>query len=376
MKKISKIITALLIILSLAVPIFLTPIEAQAAVKNDQLQYYLFYNQKTNEVQFLVTNPTKNTVNLWFPSGKDFDLEIKKNNQVIWKTSDGKFYTQATRIAKLAPGQAKFFKVELPKLQNGKYDLQAYFEGAPSRNKPAANLNISVTNGITDPLKYSLWYGENTNKAYFLIQNTSAQYTKLSFPTAKEFDLQLVNNKGENIWKYSDGIFYGQALKTQWLAPEQMKLYSAELPKHLSGQYTLKAYFSGLNGMEMPASSIKVSLNNKVAPKSLNFSAWYSTQTKPKIVFSAENTSSQVMKFQLPTSQIVEVIVRGNNGFVWKFSNNIKFEQFAHTRELYPGSPYYSFIYLPELQKGNYQAEVYYLGYSKTVPAVKTNFSI
>ncbi|KJS23588.1 MAG: hypothetical protein VR72_00270 [Clostridiaceae bacterium BRH_c20a] len=375
MKKISKI-SALVIIFALFLPILLAPIQAQAAVQKDQLQYYLFYNQKTNEAQFLVTNPTKNKVNLQFPSGKDFDLEIKKNNQVIWKASEGKFYTQALRNEKLNPGQAKFFKIELPKLTNGKYDLYAYFEGSPTRSNPAASLNITVSNGIEDPLKYSLWYDKDANKAYLLLQNTGVNYTKLSFPNAKEFDFQLINNKGKSIWKYSDGLFYGQALKTEWLAPGKTKLYSAELPKNFSGQYTLKAYFNGINGLEIPAASIKVSLDKIITKNSLSFSAWYSTQTKPKLVFSAENTSNQVMKFQLPTSQIVEVIVRGNNGFVWKFSEGIKFAQSPYTRELYPKSPYYSFIYLPELPKGNYKAEIYYLGYSKTTPAVKTNFSI
>lgn len=375
MKRFSKI-SALFIILAIAVPLILAPVEVQAKTQDDRLEYHLFYNQETNEAQFLVTNPTKETVKLNFPSGKDFDLEIKKNSQVIWKASNEHFYTQNVRNEKLFPGQAKFYKVELPKLKNGKYDLYAYFEGNSTRNKPVASQNITITNSLEDPFKYSLWYDKDDNKAYFLVQNTSTKYTKLSFTNAKEFDLKLVNNKGKSIWKYSDGIFYGQALKTEWLAPGKMKLYSAELPKYLSDQYTLKAYFNGLNGMEVPAASIKVSLNNKVAKNNLSFSAWYSTQTKSKLVFSAENTSNQVMKFQLPTNQIVEVIVRGNNGFIWKFSDNIKFEQSTHTRELYPRSPYYSFIYLPELPKGNYQAEIYYLGYSKTVPAVKTNFSI
>ncbi|NLW25587.1 MAG: hypothetical protein GXY91_10210 [Clostridia bacterium] len=369
-------ICALLLILALAAPLIITPGEAQAAVQKGGLKYYLFYNAKTNEAEFLVTNPTKNTINLQFPSGKDFDLEIRKNNQVIWKASDGKFYNQITRNEKLLPNQAKYFKIQLPKLTNGKYDLYAYFEGIQNRNKPVANLSITITNGIQDPLKYSLWYDQNANKAYFLVQNTSNKYTKLSFPTAKEIDLELIDGQGRSIWKYSDNKYYGQALKTEWLAPGKMKLYSAELPKNLSGNFVLKAYFNGLNGIEIPAASIKVSLNSKTEKSNLSFSAWYSTQTKPKIVFSAENTSNQTMRFQLPTSQIVEVIVRGNNGFYWKFSDHVKFAQTPQTRELHPRSPYYSFIYLPELPKGNYQAEIYYLGYSKTIPAVKTNFSV
>ncbi|MFZ7102622.1 MAG: BsuPI-related putative proteinase inhibitor [Peptococcaceae bacterium] len=375
MQKISRIWT-LLIIFTLAVPVFLPPVEAQGAAKNDPLQYYLFYNQETNEAQFFVSNPTKSAVNLHFPSGKDYDLEIRKNNQLIWKASTGKFYTQIIRNEKLNPGQTKIFKIQLPDLKNGKYDLYAYFEGSSDRNKAAAKLSINLTKGFEDPFKYSLWYDKDANKAYFMVQNATTNYSKLSFATAKEFDLELINSKGESIWKHSNDSYYSQVLKTEWLGPGKIKLYSAELPKNIAGQYTLKAYFNGLNGRENPASSIKVSLNNKVSKNNLSFSAWYSTQTKPKIVFSAENTSLQVMKFKLPTSQIVEVIVRGNNGFVWKFSDNIKFEQSAYTRELSPHSPYYSFIYLPDLPRGSYQAEVYYLGYSSSVPAVKTSFSI
>ena len=52
-------ICALLLILALAAPLIITPGEAQAAVQKGGLKYYLFYNAKTNEAEFLVTNPTK-----------------------------------------------------------------------------------------------------------------------------------------------------------------------------------------------------------------------------------------------------------------------------------------------------------------------------
>ncbi len=373
-------------------PILAGPVAA-APLAYDPLNYFVYYMEDSNQFYFLVTNPSSQTVKLNFPTEKEFDLIVQKGNQVVWRYSDTKQFSNGSKQENFLPGHAKFYKVDVPKLNSGNYTVNAYFTGGPSNGRivAQAQLNWGSQNSWKPPvtetqgLSYRLFQGSNQDLV-FMVENNSKKNIKLNFPSQKEFEIVVYNSSWNKVWQDSWNKWYSEKSKSEILAPGQVKIYTTKLPKLASDSYYAYAYFMGSNRQDAVTS-----LNFNTYPggdwnngnwnndtnwdliNKLSFASWFNGGKQPQIAFEVKNKTKQPVKIAYPVSKGIEVIVKGDNGFTWRYGNNLGS---LSTSEIAGGGASYSFVYLPDLPKGNYTAEIYYHAYSSVKPASVTNFKI
>ncbi|MGI6553581.1 MAG: hypothetical protein GX779_05385 [Clostridia bacterium] len=385
MKRRLTALLAALFIVSLLVSAFAAgPVQAAPAAY-DPLGYYLYYTEDVNQFYFLVTNPSSQAVNLKFSSGQDYDLVIKQKGKVVWKDSWNKNYSQAVRQENFLPGHAKFYKIDAPKLRKGSYQVQAIFTAGPSAGRVVAEIQWGVGQIVpekpsadTSLLDYYLFKSTNTNELLFVVKNNTDQTVKLHFPSGKEFDLIIYNASWQKAWQDSWTKWYHQSAKKEKLAPGQAKVYRAKLPKLSPGTYTVHAYFYGAK-LTGPAATMKLKAGGQIVNphlSQLSFSAWYNGGKQPQIAFQVKNTGTKPVTITFPQGKTLEVVVTGDNGFSWRYSDSYRSGSALLTRSLAGGGASYSFIYLPKLPKGKYTVDIYYLAYSEKKPAASTSFRI
>lgn len=375
----------------LVVAAFLLPVLAMPALAAptayDPLGYYVYYMKDQGQFYFLVTNPSNQVVKLNFPTEREFELILKKGNKVVWRYSDTQEFEKSAKQEDFLPGHAKFYKVDVPKLSSGNYTLNAFFAGGPSAGKMVAQTHFSVgtaqkppVNNQKQDLSYRL-FQVNDQELMFIVKNNSAKNIRLSFPSAKEFDITVFNSAWQKVWQDSWTKWYAQRTKTEILAPGQAKVYTTKIPKLNKGTYYAYAYFYGTKGKE-PVASLKITPNywnhngngtNWELATKLSFNSWYNGGKQPQIAFEVRNKTDKAVKISYPMSKAIEVVVTGDNGYTWRYDNNLAN---LGTTTIAPGGASYSFVYLPELPKGNYTAKVYYHAYSSLKPAATTSFKV
>lgn len=385
MKKKSTVLLTALLIVSLLVPVFAAGPAQAAPAGYDPLGYYLYNMEDVNQFYFLVTNPSSQSVNLKFSSGQDYDLVIRQNGKIVWKDSWNKSYTQSLRQENFLPGHAKFYKIDAPKLGKGSYTVQAVFAAGPSTGRVVAEIQWRVGQAAPEKpsadaslLDYYLFESPNTDELLFVVENNTDRTIKLNFPSSKEFDLIIYNSYWEKAWQDSWAKWYSQSVKKEKLAPGQAKVYRAKLPKLSRGTYTAHAYFYGAR-LTGPAATMKLKVGTQTTNPNLSqlsFGAWYNGGKQPQVAFEVKNTSTKPITITFPQGKTLEVVVTGDNGVSWRYSDSYRSGNTLMTKELAGGGASYSFIYLPKLPEGKYSVDIYYLAYSDQKPVASTSFRI
>ncbi len=350
-------------------------VAAQNKAAGDPLLYHLYLNEKTNELSFLVFNISGQSVDLKFPGGKDFDLEIRQNGKTVWRVSDGQMYTLAMRSEKMNSGTAKLYKAEVPKLDAGSYEVLAYFEGGLSRGLAVAHMELKLGNQVIKKLNYSLKYDQANNQVTFVVTNPNTQRLDLTFSSGKQYDLAVSDKSGNTVWRLSDGKFYTEAIVSEKLDAGKSKIYNGQLPVLKAGEYTLKAYFYGAGDGETVAATKFIVEEKAISPR-LKFQAKYHGGRQPQISLMLKNISGRPVSLQFPTSQIFDIVIKRSDGYSWRYSDGRSFAQNLHVREFKPGVTRYTFVYLPQLERGNYTADIYYMGVSINQPVATTSFTV
>lgn len=392
MKKRTKQLLSSLVAVIFLIPILISPVAA-APLAHDPLNYNLYHMEDVNQFYFLVTNPSNQAVKLNFPTEKEFDLVIKKGNRPVWRYSDTKKFSNKGNQENFLPGHAKFYKIDVPKLPSDNYTLEAFFTGGYSSRQVVAQipLNWGSSTGWRPPstkpgareLDYRLLQ-PNDQELMLVVENNSSRTVRLDFPSNKEFDIVVYNSAWQVVWQDSWNKWYPSRGKKENLAPGQSKVYQTTLPKLNRGSYQARGYFYGVKGNDAVA-SLRFSVNqwnsggnwndnpNWNLGSKLSFSSWFNGGNQPQIAFEVKNTTNKPVKISYPVSKAIEVVVKGDNGFTWRYSNNLGG---LSTSEIAAGGASYSFVYLPSLPKGNYKADVFYPPYSTVRPASSTSFRI
>jgi hypothetical protein len=368
-----RVISTLLICL-LTLLLAAGPAMASTKAAGDPLRYFLYLNEQTGELNFLVLNSSGKTVDLFFPSGKDFDIEFRQNGKSVWRASSGQMYTLATRTEKFNSGTIKIFSAKLPKLNDGVYEVLAYFEGGLSRGLAVARMELKLGNPVKKGLDYSLRYDKAKNQVTFEVRNPGSQAADLTFYGGKQFDLIVYDKAGKKVWQESDGKFYTLAITNEKLASGSSKIYQSTLPVLQAGEYTVRAFFYGQGNNESVA-SFKVNIEAITVTTKLKFQAWYSGGRQPQIGLKVVNTSGDTVRLQLPTSQFFDIVIKDAKGIKWRYSDGKSFTQAQNVREFKPGATRYTFVYLPKLPQGNYTADIYHMGIS-VKPVATTSFTV
>jgi hypothetical protein len=92
--------------------------------------------------------------------------------------------------------------------------------------------------------------------ARMMLRNGTAQPLKLVFPSGQDFDVIIRNDKGEAVFKWSEGRGFTQAIRTVELAPGESKTFVVLVPleKLQQGRYIAEANLATTNPREYTAS--------------------------------------------------------------------------------------------------------------------------
>lgn len=231
------------------------------------LRYTVYYSgkdqdalnsQASEELILGVTNVTNRPIRLEFPTSKTHDFVVKKNGSVVWRASEGKAYLPYVRTETLGPWQTRFYRSTMPSLDQGRYTVDAYFNGR-GWEQWVGRTTISVNSkgyddisGDLSALRYSLsfrpktWAQGSTNRLAFEIRNVSNRALDLYYPDGRSYSLVVKDEDGDVVWKTS-GILYGGepylrgVLET--LSAGAVRYHFVTLPDLPAGSYTAYAYF-------------------------------------------------------------------------------------------------------------------------------------
>jgi hypothetical protein len=94
-----------------------------------------------------VTNGGSTEVTLVFRSGKDGDVALRRDGRDVYRWSSTRYFTQAMRQVRLAPGDRKTFPLEERSLsaEAGDYELVAELDSEPA--PPPARRSVKVRRG-------------------------------------------------------------------------------------------------------------------------------------------------------------------------------------------------------------------------------------
>lgn len=186
----------------------------QAPAGGTGLQYKLDYSSESNELIFLVYNPTGKSITVTTPSGMKTDFVLWKNGTVMYRASYGKVFTQAIVNETFKPGEGKMYKESIPALPQGTYHAQAYFIGETKWAAVASTYVYLRANASHDPLQYSVefmgpgWFNSSP-RLRVTIKNTSDKDITLPYQYGYQV---LVKRAGDREYRGDVGI--GQSIGT------------------------------------------------------------------------------------------------------------------------------------------------------------------
>lgn len=110
---------------------------------DDELSFSLEAISEGMNYQYIVKNTGDEPVTLEFTTSQQYDYEITdKNNEVVYRFSDGRSFMQVLRDVTLEPGEEMTFDIELPELEPGDYTLTMYIT---ARELPHSKQSIEFT---------------------------------------------------------------------------------------------------------------------------------------------------------------------------------------------------------------------------------------
>lgn len=274
MKHVTKFM-AILLILTLALPLLTIPVLAQSLGNdNDPLLFYrlplkeskaarsklvysLQYDQAVNELSLNVTNNTARTMELTFPSGKKFDLTIfNKSGQKVWQLSAGQYYPQYVVKERLNPGQTKQYNAQMPSLAPGQYTVVANYYAAGSNDIVAITTITVKSSKKTYPgLKFDATYSSGQQpKIIFAVRNLTASPITVTFPTGQKFEVVVRGSNGFT-WRSSNSPEFRFTASSETIGAGVNRFNYLYLPKLAPGQYTAQVYYLGVSSAKPVATT-------------------------------------------------------------------------------------------------------------------------
>ncbi|MCL6451098.1 MAG: hypothetical protein K6T75_07405 [Acetobacteraceae bacterium] len=204
-------------------------------------------------VAFVVSNQGRRPVEVTFTSGQEYDMILRRDGEEMWRASEGRAYIESVQSAVMEPGDARIYTETLPPMPAGDYSVEAYFLGAPPRDRPVARLalKLSEKGGLEQALEalsftVSVQPGQDgaPDTAVLRVRNPGAEEVRFWLPSSRLYDFAAVSESGKRLWRYSDGRSYLPALQEVRLAPRAVREYKAELPRLGPGRYRVEAYYA------------------------------------------------------------------------------------------------------------------------------------
>lgn len=91
------------------------------------------------------------------------------------------------------------------------------------------------------------------------VRNLSSKPESFQLPTGQEYDFVAFQKGGEEAWRWSQGMFFTQAISEVTIAPGENKVYKVawDTTGTAAGLYSVQGYFMGLEGLR-PTVSVEI----------------------------------------------------------------------------------------------------------------------
>ncbi len=232
-----------------------------------------FVDGEPINITLTIQNLSAQTQVLSFPSAQQYDFALKTDDGLeVWRWSNSYAFAGALSSYELAPGETRVIteQLDLSAVQIsllGSYVLVAEGIGidvTPSQiviitdidyALPASDFQVTLkTTDASEQLATSFAQGESIN-IILTIKNISARTKTLSFNDGKLYDFALQNENGVEVWRWSNGYGFTQALTSYTIAPGETRTFTEQWEQRLSesgpllapGNYTLQADDFGIN---------------------------------------------------------------------------------------------------------------------------------
>ena len=232
-------------------------------------------------VRYRLTNTTRDSLALTFPSGQEYDLLLEGPRGQAWQWSEGKLFVQVVKTQMLAPGDTFEFKTAVVLYEGwarpgdtyaftGFLTVSPDASGGVARGDTEAGVKFMIEgegggDGEVKPpldpdpmppvyrrLKADVSAevsasGDSVSAHYILVNAVDAPLT-LMFRSGQRYDLILEGPDGE-VWRWSAGRGFDDALHEQVLAPGDKIMVQETFPlpqavRAAEGTYVLSAFMT------------------------------------------------------------------------------------------------------------------------------------
>ncbi|MEX2582082.1 MAG: BsuPI-related putative proteinase inhibitor [Gemmatimonadota bacterium] len=115
-------------------------------VEEDTLLSSVQVHTTRDTVSFVlqVTNTSRSTVVLTFPTGQTYDFLVRRNGQEVWRWSAGQMFTQAMQEVRLSPGETVTHQAAwaVPAAADGEYEAVGILPAIDDRVEQAARFEL------------------------------------------------------------------------------------------------------------------------------------------------------------------------------------------------------------------------------------------
>jgi hypothetical protein len=159
-------------------------------------------HDKSVEFALTVTNVSESSVQVVLYNGQDFEMLAKKDGDVVYRWSDGMFFTQAIRSVTYDPGEVKRFVWKWSPESPGLYELEVFYLGI-SRAEPAIRQMYIVDYFVTG--KY---LDDKTGDYVYLIRESAPDYRLRVLTVNSETGeaRELLLDGWYSLWKHEQEI--------------------------------------------------------------------------------------------------------------------------------------------------------------------------
>ncbi|MFO7173814.1 MAG: BsuPI-related putative proteinase inhibitor [Bacillota bacterium] len=314
-----------------------------------------------------VRNTGKEPVTLRFPSGAQHDFVLKdEKGQEVWRWSKGRAFIQPVQDLRLNAGASLRYTAELPAdLPAGTYTAEAWFLAEGYDGKPVARERVTVAPRKVS-LRFTLAVDRTTNptRAKLTVANPGKEPVTIRFPSSRQYDFVLRDEKGKEVWRWSQGRVFAQSVMDARLNTGATLTYEADLPQNLAaGTYTLEAWFlaEGYNGE--PVARERVTFGGRATLQDLRFRVEPVYEGKRLTAFRVwvTNTARAPLDLEFPTMQHLELRLRDSRGrVVWTWSDGEVILVAPNSYRLGPGESREYTLNAADAPRGQYTLEVYF----------------
>lgn len=330
-----------------------------------QFAFQAVAEQKSTKLSLAVTNTTQENQTLRFPTGQQYDFVVKDGRgNVVWRWSDGRFFTQRYQELRLTPGATMRFDELLPTdLPAGTYTAEAWLMAEGYATKAVSSRSVTVA-GAPKPIQFALQtlYEQKNAKLAFNVSNTTQGDQILRFATGQKYDFVLKDGNGRTVWRWSDDQMFTQRYQELRLTPGASFRFEEAVPATVpAGKYTAEAYLMAEGYAGSVAARSEVTITSAIpANPAYQVQPSYKNGRVDAFQVKVTNPGRSRLSLKFPSDQHFEILLKNSAGkVVWRWSDGEIFDIAENSYDLEPGQSRTYTASASDAPRGSYTLELY-----------------